>query len=226
METSFGFTPGKLGVLQMWQSLSFSVSLPVWGVFLPALGARFLLCLACLLWAVTTVLTPHVSIFELQCVLRCINGAALSGVMPITQAILADAVESSKRGAAFGWLQALHTLAKVLVSYAVLSLGDQWARCYYFIFVLTLFMIALLQLYLPPDFGKHLAAPLGGASVSKLPKLSLSFWHNAWTVVRRIFRLPTFVILVLQVSLECAHRHVSCSMLISCSPVNLHVIRA
>ena len=39
MERSFGFTPAKLGVLQMWQSLSFSLSLPVWGVFLPALGA-------------------------------------------------------------------------------------------------------------------------------------------------------------------------------------------
>ena len=42
MERSFGFTPGKIGVLQMWQSLSFSLSLPVWGVFLPALGARYL----------------------------------------------------------------------------------------------------------------------------------------------------------------------------------------
>ncbi len=29
----------QLGVLQMWQSLSFSLSLPVWGIFLPALGA-------------------------------------------------------------------------------------------------------------------------------------------------------------------------------------------
>jgi hypothetical protein len=43
MEVSFGFTPGKLGMLQMWQSLSFSVCLPVWGVFLPVHGARYLL---------------------------------------------------------------------------------------------------------------------------------------------------------------------------------------
>lgn len=44
MERSFGFSPAKLGVLQMWQSLSFSVSLPVWGVFLPALGAFMYAC--------------------------------------------------------------------------------------------------------------------------------------------------------------------------------------
>jgi len=49
METEFGFTPGKLGVLQMWQSLSFSLSLPVWGAFLPVLGARYLLISACLM---------------------------------------------------------------------------------------------------------------------------------------------------------------------------------
>lgn len=154
METSFGFTPGKLGVLQMWQTLSFSLSLPVWGVFLPVLGARYLLCLACAMWAGTTLLTPHMPVFEMQCLLRFVNGAALSGVMPITQAILADSVESAKRGAAFGWLQALHTLAKVFVTYAVLSLGDQWAQCYYWISFLTLIMIAFLRIYLPADFAK------------------------------------------------------------------------
>mmetsp|Transcript_16564 Transcript_16564/g.24342 ORF Transcript_16564/g.24342 Transcript_16564/m.24342 type:complete len:498 (+) Transcript_16564:209-1702(+) len=201
METEFGFTPGKLGVLQMWQSLSFSLSLPVWGAFLPVLGARYLLISACLMWAATTLLTPIVSIFELQCLLRCINGAALSGVMPITQAILADAVESSKRGAAFGWLQALHTLAKVLVSYSVLSLGDKWAHCYYVVFVLTLLMIILLRTFLPPDFGKHLAANAGNSALKNDPKstrLSLSFWSDAARVVHKIIRIPTFGILVLQ----------------------------
>ena len=194
METSFGFTPGRLGVLQMWQSLSYSVSLPVWGVFLPVLGARYLLCLACLVWAFTTLMTPHVAFFEAQCLLRIINGAALSGVMPITQAILADAVESGRRGAAFGWMQSLHTIARVIVSYAVISLGDAWAYAYYFIFILTLVMIVLLQKLLPADVGKN----LGNKDAPKPARLSFSFWGNALRVVRKIMRIPTFVILVLQ----------------------------
>ena len=76
METSFGFSPTRLGVLQMWQSLSFSISLPVWGVFLPQKGARYLLCLSCLLWAVSTILTPHVPMFELQVSSRIVRHLA------------------------------------------------------------------------------------------------------------------------------------------------------
>jgi hypothetical protein len=66
MEISFGFSPTRLGVLQMWQSLSFSLSLPAWGMFLPAKGARYLLCLSCFLWAVSTLMTPHIPNFEMQ----------------------------------------------------------------------------------------------------------------------------------------------------------------
>jgi hypothetical protein len=120
--------------------------------------------------------------------------------MPITQAILADAVESSRRGAAFGWMQALHTLSKVLVSYSVLSLGERWAQCYYFVFFLTLLMIVLLWRYLPEDYGKSLAVPGIASSKDhgKSPRLSLSFWSNSLSVVKRIIKIPTFVILVLQ----------------------------
>ena len=50
-------------------------------------GARYLLCLASLMWAVSTAMTPLAPLFELQCLLRCVNGAALSGVMPITQVL-------------------------------------------------------------------------------------------------------------------------------------------
>eukprot|EP00802_Teleaulax_amphioxeia_P010393 Tamp_10421.p1 GENE.Tamp_10421~~Tamp_10421.p1 ORF type:complete len:495 (-),score=72.73 Tamp_10421:555-2039(-) len=195
MERSFGFTPAKLGVLQMWQSLSFSLSLPVWGVFLPALGARYLLCLASLMWAVSTAMTPLAPLFELQCLLRCVNGAALSGVMPITQAILADAVDTGRRGAAFGWLQALHTLAKVLVTYHVLSLGDNWAYAYYMICALTFVIIVQIRRHLPPDYGKHLATAAG---TSKTIKFGFSFWTDALRVVRKIARIPSFSILVLQ----------------------------
>ena len=120
--------------------------------------------------------------------------------MPITQAILADAVESSRRGAAFGWMQALHTCAKIVVSYWVLSLGEQWALCYYVVFMLTLLMIALLWRYLPEEYGKNLAAPgaAGGKNIAKSPKLRLAFWSDALGAVRRIAKIPTFLILVLQ----------------------------
>jgi MFS family permease len=140
-------------------------------------------------------LTPHVSVFELQCLLRVLNGAALSGVMPISQAILADAVESRKRGAAFGWMQALHTLARSLVSYSVLSLGDGWAYCYYLVFVLTLLVIALLHRFLPADVGKQFRQAT--SSKGELGN-EMSFWSDAFRVIRKIVRIPTFVVLVLQ----------------------------
>lgn len=188
-ETDFGYSPRQLGTLSAVQGLSFSLSLPFWGMFLPRYGSRYLLCLACFVWMITTLATPHASWFYLALVVRLFNGAALSGVMPISQAILADVVQEQNRGTAFGLLGSLHTLAKILVSYYVISMDRRWSECYYLVSIITLFLLVLIYVKLPASYGKTAIAE--SQSVGH-------FLADSWSTMKRIFTIPSFAILVAQ----------------------------
>lgn len=95
--------------------------MPFWGFFLPKYGARNLLAACCLIWLFATILTPSLSYIPSATCLRVLNGVALAGVVPISQAILADNIVEEKRGRAFGFMAGLHQLAKAVVNYAVIS---------------------------------------------------------------------------------------------------------
>eukprot|EP00396_MALV-II-16_sp_LP-1_P000124 gene124-117_t len=155
MERQFHYTPSNLGFLSTCQGLAYSISLPIWAALLPKRGCRDLLMVCCGAWGITTMFTPICSPFVLQCILRAFNGAALAGVMPIAQTIVAEEVRESGRGFAFGKMTALHVLAKCAVSYRVISLGRDWAEIYFILTLVTAFLMLLIMAALPRNYGKE-----------------------------------------------------------------------
>lgn len=188
-ETDFGFTPRQLGLLSAAQGFSYALALPFWGMFLPRLGCRFLLCGACLGWMFTTFATPFANWFAAAILVRVLNGAALSGVMPISQAIIADVTEEQSRGQAFGCMQSLHQLAKVIVSYYVISMATRWAECYFVIGFITLMLFTLIYAKLPESYGKNMMTQ------NQTPS---QFLKDSWDTMKKIVMIPSFCILVLQ----------------------------
>ncbi|CAD7944600.1 unnamed protein product [Amoebophrya sp. A25] len=184
-EKDFGFRPRDLGFMTLCQLLSASIALPFWGAALPKYGARKLLGLSCTLWAGTTFLSPWASNIWAQCFVRLINGAALSGVMPVSQAVLADVIPEERRGAAFGTVGSLHTIAKVVVTYFVISAGDNWRWGFYIIGSVSFLLIYLIQTQLPEDYGKSEASREG-------------YGMMAIRIMRKIVKIPSFCVLVLQ----------------------------
>lgn len=152
LEQSFGFSPRQLGLLQSAQALSFSLMLPVWGALIPIHGCRRLLTLGCWVWCFSTLLTPLCPALEQQLVLRVSNGAALSAVVPISQAILAEVVDESNRGKAFGLLGSLGVISKIGIVYWVVAAGENWGHCYYAVGLLALWLIWLVNRHLPEEY--------------------------------------------------------------------------
>ena len=91
-ERDFFWTPQQLGTLSAGQGVAFALCMPIWGVFLPLYGCRNLLLVACGIWTLLTFLTPAVAWFPFALMIRFFSGAALSGAVPITQAVVANAV--------------------------------------------------------------------------------------------------------------------------------------
>ncbi|CAD7963599.1 unnamed protein product [Amoebophrya sp. A120] len=191
-ERDFGFRPSDLGILGLCQAASFSLTLPIWGAALPKYGCRTLLSLACWVWMITTFLTPMGHTLAMQACLRILNGAALSGVMPVSQAVLADIVDEDQRGQAFGWVGALHSVAKVIVTYYVLAMGENWAQCFYLVGFATFLLIILLYTQLPDSYGKQTQM------VDSVTGEPISFGEQAIRAAKRILQIPSFMVLVAQ----------------------------
>jgi MFS family permease len=181
-----------LGVLTMTQTMAFSLSLPIWSMLLPSRGARGLLTAAITMWMCSTSMVPFNPSLQAQCVLRLTTGVALSGVVPITQAVIAGTVVETERGWAFGVLGAVKTAATSVVTYYVMRMGDEWAICYVVIALSSFLVLALVRTQLPARFGKS-KAPEGSQEWS-----ANALVHQAVRTVCKVIRIPTFVLLLLQ----------------------------
>eukprot|EP00392_Amoebophrya_sp_AT5.2_P016004 g16240.t1 len=184
-ERDFHFRPTDLGLLALCQMGSFSLFLPIWGAALPKFGCRNLLTFAGFLWMLTTVLTPFGSWLPAQALLRVLNGAALCGVVPVSQAVLADVVEEHSRGFVFGCVGALHGVAKVLVTYYAISNIDHWQQCFYFVAVITGLVSVLCWTQLPKNYGKQTTEPEEG-----------SFTIQAVNNCKKVLQLPSFAVMI------------------------------
>lgn len=175
-------SPTQLGTLMMLQTGSGCVMLPVWGWLLRHHGYKRLLMWAVSAWAASTLITAFAASYKTQCLLRVINGASLSCVMPFSQALLAESTAESKRGRAFGVFSAVENLCRIVIGYAVVASGDAWRTWYYIVFAATLGLLALLQRSLPAgDFGR-----------TTKPRLSYA------SSVKVILTLPSFIALIAQ----------------------------
>ena len=129
------------------------------------------------MWCVSTLLTPLCPSLAQQFCLRALNGAALSGVVPISQAVLAEVVPSEDRGRAFGILGSLGTVAHVVIVYYVIYVDRHWAQCYYLVGLSALGLIWLVNRHLDADYGKRGASgtdPFPGNSVDSIQRSQLS----------------------------------------------------
>eukprot|EP00396_MALV-II-16_sp_LP-1_P000119 gene119-112_t len=188
-ERDFGFSPYYLGCLATCQTVAFCSSLPLWAGLLPKFGCRDLLSAACAIWSATTLLTPLSSSFKVQCALRMFNGAALSGVLPIAQAILAEEVPEDERGQAFGALQSLHQIAKCFVSYTVIAVGKRWPWCYYAVTAITLLLVGVIHRQVPAQYGRD----------PKQQDTNMGeFLEKTGKTFRKILSIPSFPLMVIQ----------------------------
>uniref|UniRef100_A0A7S4B066 Uncharacterized protein n=1 Tax=Chrysotila carterae TaxID=13221 RepID=A0A7S4B066_CHRCT len=120
--------------------------------------------------------------FQLQCLLRAINGAALAILSPLAQSVLAANTAEELRGGQFGRFLAVAELSKIVVNYVIISAGDGWRWGYYCVFALSLVVLDAICIGVPAEVEKAcmvdeirsaaLANASGHANALDIPLLS------------------------------------------------------
>lgn len=197
LQMDLGVSPTELGVLNLFQCMAFSLALPVWGWLTSVIPARDLLITGCTMWGVATGALALSLDFKTHCALRAINGMGLCGVMPISQAMLVEMVPEDRRGVAFGRLGAVSAASSMLAAwYAVTVQAEEfqvgfstlhgWQVVHLQVAAASLAVAMLVSCRMPEG------RVYSGAADGTLP---VGGTRNAvWT----IFRIPSFVLLVLQ----------------------------
>lgn len=193
-QTDLQALPGRLGMLSFYQGIAFALSLPVWAAATARFNMSDLLVLGVLLWGAATMALTFSFNFHVHCFLRIINGVGLCGVMPISQAMLAEVVPAEDRGKAFGRIAAFSAVAGMLTQYYALSLQSHsfhmgplpvrgWQMVHAQIAVLALALAIAIYKYVP----RALIATASGCSLAGIVQN-----------IGRILRIPSFSMLVLQ----------------------------
>lgn len=191
-------TPSQLGVLTLCQTMAYSLALPLWGASIATVPARDLLALGCVLWGTATAMLTFSTNYHTHLFLRVLNGASLSGVAPVAQALLSNLVSEENRGSAFGRLAAVATLSRMIAAWLAVTQQSQvylilghtlhgWQFVYLQVALASALLAVLVYLYMPVDAGYDEASRRGGFGL----KQSLA-------TAGSIFRIPSFVLLVAQ----------------------------
>jgi len=106
----------------LYQGLGSALALPVWGAACGHINMKDLLVLGAVLWGTATIGLSCSFNFHVHCSLRFVNGVGLCGVLPVSQAILAEYVPAADRGAVFGRIGATGALAYILTQYMTVSM--------------------------------------------------------------------------------------------------------
>eukprot|EP00401_Gymnodinium_catenatum_P042642 CAMPEP_0117460662 /NCGR_PEP_ID=MMETSP0784-20121206/2123_1 /TAXON_ID=39447 /ORGANISM="" /LENGTH=423 /DNA_ID=CAMNT_0005254341 /DNA_START=110 /DNA_END=1377 /DNA_ORIENTATION=+ len=194
-QQDLGVSASALGVLTLCQTLAFSVSLPFWGKATEFVDLGVLLSLGCAMWGAATWSLAMTFDFNAHCLLRVVNGAALGGMTPISQAALVEIIPADQRGAAFGRLGACCGIAAMLsggfavsVQGSTFSVGgvllQGWQAVHRGIAAMSLLLAVLVYTLMPTVSGTSSKMRLAGGS--------------ACSTLMKFLRIPSFVFLVLQ----------------------------
>lgn len=191
-ETSLQVGPRLLGLLNFYQSISFAVALPLWGLALEhGFESCDLLMLGCYGFGLATCLLATSSSYASHCVLRILNGAFLCGIIPLSQGILSQIIPEDKRGLAFGCLQSTAALASLATSYlATTSDSHAWRQSHLTIGAMSVMVGAAIWKFMPPQ-----VSTIVNKQDEKDHRGTLT---RALHTVKRIFGMKTFCLMVVQ----------------------------
>eukprot|EP00933_Yihiella_yeosuensis_P014390 TRINITY_DN12929_c0_g2_i3.p1 TRINITY_DN12929_c0_g2~~TRINITY_DN12929_c0_g2_i3.p1 ORF type:complete len:468 (+),score=64.44 TRINITY_DN12929_c0_g2_i3:191-1594(+) len=196
LEYALHVTPSQLGLMTLCQTLAYSIALPFWGAATAFYAPRDLLVLGCSLWSLANFCLAFSNEYYVHLLLRLVNGAALSGVTPLSQALLCETVPENQRGSAFGRLQAVTSASSMLSTWLAISQqsvvvhlsgGIQfhgWQLVYCQIAALSVLVALLVHFFMPEEFSQK-----DSSNSDAKPVMS---------TIQTILRIPTFSMLVLQ----------------------------
>ena len=129
-----------------------------------------------------------------QAVFRALNGFALGSILPLSQTLLVELVDSTMRGRAFGMMGLFEKLAGTVAAASVVYYESAWRRPYYALGIFSVLMgyISLKELNPSRREKGRLGTSRGKDSSSTTKQLTLK------QIIQRIVRLPAFVCLVAQ----------------------------
>ena len=197
-EATLQVGPRLLGLLNFYQSMSFAVALPAWGLALEhGWESTDLLMLGCYGFGLMTCLLAVSSSYALHCLLRILNGAFLCGIIPLSQGILSQIIPEDRRGFAFGVLQSSTALAALATSYfATTSDKTTWRQSHLAIGIMSFFVAWAIWKYMPPQESKVSPNILSSSRSEKGHEKGT--FSRMYDTCKRIFGMKTFCFMVLQ----------------------------
>ena len=196
-EATLQVGPRLLGLLNFYQSISFAVALPVWGLALEhGWDSSDLLMLGCYGFGLMTCLLAMSSSYAFHCLLRILNGAFLCGIIPLSQGILSQIIPEDRRGLAFGCLQSTTALAGLATSYfATTSDTEAWRQSHLVIGMLSILVGWAIWKFMPPP-ESTISHNIMSAKRDKGNERGTV--ARAIDTCKRIFGMKTFCLMVLQ----------------------------
>ena len=196
-ESALQVGPRLLGLLTFYQSISFAVTLPLWGLALEyGWDSTLLLIVGCYGFGIVTCLLSVTSSYPLHCLLRILNGGFLCGIIPLSQGILSQLIPEDKRGSAFGLLAFVTSLAGLGTSYfATTSDKSAWRKSHLTIGMLSFVVAWAIWKYMPDKSTAVSNNVLVTRSEKGHDKGTLSRMYDT---CKRIFKMKTFCLMVLQ----------------------------
>lgn len=199
---TFRSTPEDLGVLTFCRALSQALASPVGGIAGYYMNRVRILSCGCLLWGLMTILFSFATSLAQGRVLWVVNGIGLSMVIPTSQSLTADYFTEDTRGAAFGILFCSAAFGAMLGQLYATNLGaltilgtDGWRFVMATLGVYSM-LIGFLALWLAQDpRERYTDLVLVGEQQPTFPRFELK---DALRGVIRVFRVPTFILIVVQ----------------------------
>lgn len=207
LEKTLGLNVQTLGYFSLFTNGSYALSLPLWGYLVHQYGVNrlhLLLAAACATWGLATIGIALFgqSVFG-QAFFRAIVGVALGSILPLSQTLVVELVESSMRGRAFGFMVFCEQLAGTLAAASVVYL-DVWETPYYCLGIGSLIMSYLAISVLTPQSRQlvsqqHLGTTKKDDIVADKPSLlSSSSDLTLRQITQRIIQMPAFLCMVAQ----------------------------
>lgn len=206
LQKDLGLNLKQLGSLSLVEALFQALSAPLWGVLADRgiLQRKSILALGCLGWGVATGVLACVSSFQVALVIRACNGFCLASLRPISNGLVADVTEESRRGHVYGLIQLsldvgmmVSSLAATPISRKVVFNVQGWRVSFVAIALVSLLMSFLVVIGMtepPRPHSKNIEE--GGTRARK--RCPCRGFIAELRRVGSFFKSPTFDAIILQ----------------------------
>jgi len=216
LQRDFGFGPGHLATMSLWQAIFQAVAAPAWGVLADRriFQRRSILAMGCAGWGVATLLLASVDSFVPMVFLRSVNGVMLASLRPISNGLVPDFVEATGRGNVYGYIQLSMNLGNMVCALVVTPIAGValagglvhgWRLAFVAVGFLSLALAVgvILTMWEPPfgkagevDEAEDVEGPDSNADTNK-PSWRQALWEEALRL-RSYLQTPTFGLIVFQ----------------------------